>query len=304
MQKLTYVCRALRNKKVVRLLRCAIYSSYGACLGSESEKILSVTDIIIDRLVLSQKAKMNTVTLKKVSVSARARLILNTKYKKLYGHYKREDKPQYEFSQIKKYLRGNKIMDFGCGDGLFATYISRKGYDVSGTDTKDYRVDAAKNIHFLPLKDYISPPSHTQLFDTTIIKSVLHHIDARKIESTIRSIVRNTSKRVLIKEDVILELFDEQPLLRDPKNNLLEQYFRFSHTEKLQFLALMDFFGNYITQGLSFIEFPFAFRTVGGWGRIFKKTSLTISKVIPSLFSTKMLHTGPHAWFICDVRKA
>ena len=74
MQKLTHVCRALRNKKVVRLFSCSIYSSYSTILGANSDKILNVTNGIIERLALSQEARVSVSALKSASEQSQSLL--------------------------------------------------------------------------------------------------------------------------------------------------------------------------------------------------------------------------------------
>lgn len=308
MQKLTHVCRALRNKKVVRLFSCSIYSSYSTILGANSDKILNVTNGIIERLALSQEARVSVSALKSVSEQSQSLLAHSyggkTSFKQLYKRYKQTTKARHEYEQINKYLKGKTILDFGCGNALFSSYLSRRGYTVSGTDTNDHRANTARNIHFLSLNELMSSAAHTNWFDTTVVKSVLHHINPEKVEQTIAAIAKLTRKRVLIKEDVILDAHADRALLVDSTNIFLEQYFRLTHQEMFEFLALMDFFGNHVAHGLSFINLPFVFKKIREWNRMFERNGLLVAKVMPALFSRNVLHAGPHVWFVCDVKKA
>lgn len=305
MQKLTLVCQALRNRQVMRLFVCVIYSSYNFILGSEKRTGLDLIDDIIESLIASQSKKINISELRRVSENCNTRLmhshVKENNFSKTYQKYRKLNKVKYEYTQVQKYIVGRKIMDFGSGDGLFSEHLTKFGYDVWGTDVKDYRKHNKIKSRFSLIdiqSDFVLPPLR---FDTTIIKSVFHHIGKDKLELFLNQIYGVTKSRVLIKEDIIVEGRRAELPSKDVKNVLFERYSKLTLKEQFQFLALMDYFGNCVVQGLWFINLPFNFNSIGEWKKILGKHKFNVRKIVPVLFDMNMLHSGPHVWFICDV---
>jgi SAM-dependent methyltransferase len=304
MQKLTLVCKALRNKQVVRLFTRVIHASYSLHFRSSTQGTLTLVDDVIAQLVFSQEKVMSISKLKEAGKIGFLKY-QNSKndFKRSYLKYRRQNKVRYEYAQIQKYLVGKKILDFGSGDGAFAQYLAKQGFDVWGTDVKDYRGNNRNNYHFYITDLNIQSKQSLLKFDTTIVKSVFHHIEKEKLEHTLQQIYIETNVRLLIKEDIIVDKENRALLPKGPNGVLSELYLRLRTEEQFEFLALMDYFGNCVVQGLSFINLPFNFNKIGEWKKILAKHKFTIKKVLPVFFDLSMLHPGPHVWLVCEVEK-
>jgi 2-polyprenyl-3-methyl-5-hydroxy-6-metoxy-1,4-benzoquinol methylase len=53
---------------------------------------------------------------------------------------------RWEFEESLRLLagRGRKVLDIGCGRGVFLDALRRRGYDVSGIDFNRHSIDAAR----------------------------------------------------------------------------------------------------------------------------------------------------------------
>jgi SAM-dependent methyltransferase len=223
---------------------------------------------------------------------------------KLYLKYKAETKSKHEYDLISRHLVGSKIMDFGSGDGTFSNHLVRRGFEVWGVDVRDYRRGNKEMFHFILMDAHNKSLSSTTRFDTTIVKSVLHHIENKKLGYVLDKISRVTKSRILIKEDIISNKRHNNVFETHSVNNVLfQRYSQLCKGDKRQFLALMDYYGNCVVQGLSFINLPFNFKTIEDWNKTLRRHGIVLKDTILVLFDLNMLHSGPHVWLVCDVEK-
>jgi 2-polyprenyl-3-methyl-5-hydroxy-6-metoxy-1,4-benzoquinol methylase len=110
-------------------------------------------DEAFDRLAQSQSDAVDSAKL----VEATSFLLENT-FKKRdasfwfnrgYQRYKTEIKPEADFRQVTRLIRGRTVLDYGCGSGYMAARLARGGYDVFTTDVLDYRYPEAKHLPFV-----------------------------------------------------------------------------------------------------------------------------------------------------------
>jgi SAM-dependent methyltransferase len=106
---------------------------------------------------------------------------------KIYGERKVVRKGWESLSQNgrlllrKRPLAGGKLLDIGCGEGLFL-YHAKRHYDVTGIDIDRDAVDAARHIyglecvHALSLKEFSERRSDLR-FDVVTMFDVLEHLD-------------------------------------------------------------------------------------------------------------------------------
>lgn len=115
---------------------------------------------------------------------------------KLLGWDKTAQLDKQRLYLIKKFLFGKKILDVGCGYGLYVDYLSSQGFDVMGVDFVDDFITLARKTkkgkfvkgqaHNLPFENYS--------FETVLLFDILEHGDDKEILSEAKRI---SKKRIL-----------------------------------------------------------------------------------------------------------
>jgi len=96
-------------------------------------------------------------------------------------------------------VKTGKVLDAGCGDGVFSYLVSKKGYEVSGVDLSKEAIDAAKeitkkkgqNIDFRVASVY-ELPYEDNYFDAVVSTEVIEHLD--DVDKFLDEIKRVTKK--------------------------------------------------------------------------------------------------------------
>jgi ubiquinone/menaquinone biosynthesis C-methylase UbiE len=144
--------------------------------------------------------------------------------------------------EIEEFVLGQKVLDLGCGSGIFGKKISEKlKKEVMGIDVIDKRVYP---ITF-QIYDGKSIPFSNDYFDVVIIAFVLHHT---KYPISILKEAKRVGKRIIIFEDL--------------SEGILGKVYCFLH---------------WITWNLFFGKSPkFNFYTAKEWKEIFKNLGLNL----------------------------
>lgn len=118
-------------------------------------------------------------------------------HSKFLGWGEEQGLDQERAQLIEKFVVGNKVLDIGCGYGVYVDYLSSLGYQAHGVDfVPEFIKRAKKNkkgefvlgqVEKLPFKD--------KEFDTTLLFDILEHGDDIKILNEAK---RVTSKRILL----------------------------------------------------------------------------------------------------------
>ncbi len=79
-------------------------------------------------------------------------------------------------------LRGAKILDIGCGGGLFLSLLKQKGAQVTGIELSDSRAQYAKIKHGLeidkhPIESNFWQKRYSQHFDVVTLWDVIEHVN-------------------------------------------------------------------------------------------------------------------------------
>jgi len=79
-------------------------------------------------------------------------------------------------------LRGAKILDIGCGGGLFLSLLKQKGAQVTGIELSDSRAQYAKIKHGLeidkhPIESNFWQKRYSQHFDAVTLWDVIEHVN-------------------------------------------------------------------------------------------------------------------------------
>lgn len=78
--------------------------------------------------------------------------------------------------------KGGRLLDLGCGEGLFLSYAQQAGYEVAGTDIDHHSVDAAKKLYALSNVSAASVAETVDLyqaerFDVICVFEVIEHLE-------------------------------------------------------------------------------------------------------------------------------
>jgi hypothetical protein len=172
---------------------------------------------------------------------------------------------------------------------------------VHCTDVLDCRDQIAAHIPFIKMEKPDSVPFETTTFDSTIVKTVFHHIDNSDL-LPILSKLRKISKRLIIKEDiygVAEEDFLEGDILE--KDILLREYIQLGKISQLHALIIVDFFGNVLAHGIENMELPYNFKTISEWKSLMNAAGFKIKQIKWYGFDHKTkLHQNLQAWIICE----
>lgn len=156
----------------------------------------------------------------------------------------------------KKINRRIKLLDYGCGNMAFTTFLIQQRLIREAICVDNYNLDNKKliNKHCKYINLFQSKSFLKKKFDVTIIIDVLHHISVDKIDNILKKLC-NISRYVIIKDHY--------------------EYGYFSR----QILRLADWFGNYGTT----INIPKTYFTKQKWEETLKKLKLKQIKIIENV---------------------
>lgn len=104
------------------------------------------------------------------------------------------DKERLEL--IKKFIKGKKILDVGCGFGLYVDYLSKQGFDATGLDFVEEFIKKATLRRGTFIKGRADKlPFRNNEFDTILLFDILEHGDDIKI---LEEAKRVSKERILI----------------------------------------------------------------------------------------------------------
>jgi SAM-dependent methyltransferase len=290
------------NPTVYAFSRKVLSGSYAECVSGKEKEMQQLMD---EAFTCLAEAKDD----EQLFIAALSHLVKNVFRKaepefwfnKLYNSYKREFKPQRRYTNLRPWVKGRKILDFGCGDGLTSYVLERNGHQVYLTDVLDYRAPAARHLPFIRMEDPQALPYLDQKFDTGIILAVLHHMQEEDIVAVLLGMHKLCS-RLIIEEDCYLVTKAavpsfEQVLLKD---HFLREFSELQDHDQLRYLMFVDFFANAITQGILEMDLPFNFRTVEEWQRLFEQQGFRLVETLLLGFQEGFFNRSCHTWFVLD----
>ncbi|MEE6138789.1 class I SAM-dependent methyltransferase [Mycobacterium sp. 050128] len=214
-----------------------------------------------------------------------------------YARYKSLRKPIQDFNNLADAIKGNTVLDFGCGRGHLAALLARAGFDCSTTDVMDYR---GKDAGVLPFRQMASPvdvPYPDDSFDSAIVKTVLHHVDEPDLIPLLINL-RRVARRLIIEEDTYAVRPARLGALR--KQAELAAFNKLNDRDQFRALMLIDFFGNAVAQGLVDMNFGFQFKRVNEWHSIFSSLGLRTVETEIVGFRPGNIHKCCQVRFVVD----
>jgi SAM-dependent methyltransferase len=293
---------ALSDKDVVTFVKNNLKKSYISFFKNHETEVAKMIDQTFTLLLESQKYVGNKKELRQI-----VRLIDKEIFKKnrpyfwfnrMYNEYKKYIRPRKDFERIKQYIEGKTVLDFGSGTGYLALELKEDGYDVLTTDILDYRVKETNEIPFIKMTHPVKIPYPDDAADTAIVKTVLHHIDKKNIESVIQELSR-VAKKLIIEEDIydlpknfpgLQYLYQVQPTLKE--------FLKMSPNKQYLALCLVDFFSNAVAFGKLDINLSFQFKTITDWQNLLEDQHFQIQKVILTGFDKDKVTRNCQVWMV------
>lgn len=298
------VCRILQDLDVVSFVRDTLISGYTPYFSAETELVQALVDQALGWLVASQRAGTDENGL----IEATTEVIRDIYHKdeptfwfnQAYHQYKTKIKPQTDFEQICSLIRGQRILDYGCGSGYLSVCLDQAGFQVYTNDVLDYRYAEARYLPFVQMQSPTEIGYPDDSMDTTIVQAVLHHIDTAHLGPILQRLAKVT-QRLLIKEDSY-GLPSDLPGLEEKINEqpLLARFLNLSQPVQFQELVLIDYFANAVAQGIPEMHMPFEFRTPEQWSQVLAANDLTVERTIVAGFEPGRMHQSCHIWLVCE----
>ena len=134
---------------------------------------------------------------------------------------------------LKKFVVGKKVLDVGCGSGLYVDYLTKQGLNVVGLDFVEELISFAKKARagVFVLGEAQNLPFADKQFDTVLLFDVLEHEDDKKIlmeakrvaKRRILVIVPRIVDQELAQSGVVFRHYIDKSHLREyEQNNMIE----------------------------------------------------------------------------------
>ncbi len=293
---------ALRDVLAVTFVRDTLLESYSCFFPLNKNEVREKVKEAFELLIEAGKKK-DSLLLQKATQTIHKHIFFNGDknywFSLLYRNYKITTRSRVDFRAISPYIKG-KVLDFGSNGGYYALVLANNGYTVTTTDVLDCRDQSAKHIPFIKMEKPNVVPFEKDSFDTTIVKTVFHHIDNRYLIDVLKSL-HSISKRIIIKEDIFgvtEEDFVQSDILE--KDVFLKRYISLGTKSQYDALVLVDFFGNIIAHGIDNMDLPFNFKRLDEWKALLNSVGYKIIKIKWYGFEKTKLHQSLQAWIICD----
>jgi SAM-dependent methyltransferase len=184
------------------------------------------------------------------------------------------DRAQLIYEQIKPYIIGQKILDYGCGDGKVGLLLAQDGKTVVLKDV--YEHPNIRNIQLQGLEFFLITqdkplPDPAEFYDTTLLLTVLHH-SSHPLQTL------EEAQRVTRKDGHIILIESVYGITDETKFGQL------THEEQRLTNIFFDHFYNrvlhYSANPATKVNVPFNFNTPDGWKHEFEVRGMTQVKVI------------------------
>ncbi|MCX6730595.1 MAG: hypothetical protein NTZ55_02000 [Candidatus Roizmanbacteria bacterium] len=300
--KLIYKC--LQNEKVTAFVKRQYIASYSRYFSGHENECRDMLESAFDVLQKSQENGLNKTKWNKAvyTISKDIFQIRNDSFwfNKMHYAYKTLIRPKKDYEAVSALLKGNIVHDFGCDGGFFSLELLRDGFNVVLSDVVDHRISEVKNLPFYYMKSPVDVGYLKDKIDTTIVKTVLHHIDKRYLATVLKKL-KKTGSRIIVEEDI----YGVPSFIRDASDKLISQknfkeFASLSLEEQYQYCVLTDYFSNAVIYGRPDITFPFNFMSVDDWKSVFEAAGFTVQKCIINGFNNWKLTQNCQAWFVLD----
>jgi SAM-dependent methyltransferase len=217
---------------------------------------------------------------------------------KKYQEYKINKRPLQDYKEIYSHIMGRKVLDFGAGNSYFSKELKKNGYDVTACDVLDYHGKDSSGVPFFIMSSPTDLSFLETKYDTIFLKTVLHHISEENVIVLLNKL-RSKTNRLIVEEDVY-GISKSNNYCINNEDSGSRAYCELTEEEQVQYLTLMDFFGNIVVYRISEMNMPYNFKTIDQWQNILRSCSWSLRQSIVLGFDKSRIHRPFQAWFICD----
>ncbi|BAX93424.1 class I SAM-dependent methyltransferase [Mycobacterium shigaense] len=214
-----------------------------------------------------------------------------------YSAYKSQRKPVQDFNNLADAISGSTVLDFGSGRGHLAALIARAGFDCYTTDVMDYRGPEAGHLPFRQMASPVDVPYADDMFDSAIVKTVLHHVDEPDLIPLLLNL-RRVARRLIIEEDT----YGVPAAKSDAGAGQIElrEFNKLDEDDQFRALVLIDFFGNAVAQGLVDMNFGCQFKRVSEWHSLFDSLGFRVVDTDVVGFRPGNIHKACQVRFVVE----
>ncbi len=228
--------------------------------------------------------------------------IEKSQFKLKYKYYKSVIKPQNEIKILSPLIAGETILDFGSGEGYIMDYLTEIGLDATGQEVCKY--EGNEKITYKKIGDdvYRCGNLRNHTFDTTLIKSTMHHIQVDKQLDVLTNLSSKTKDRLILWEEVYGNGNDTQSTIHKSFDRPTEfQIFTsLDYKSQKDFLVMMDFVGNVLIGEFVTMDMPFSFLQKNKWVEYMASIGFDITHEVALPFPQYMVHRSNHLIMIFD----
>lgn len=296
--------KCLQNENVTAFVKKQYTMSYSRYFSGHENECKNMIETAFDTLKKSQQNGLSTEKWNKAvyTISQDVFKIHNDSFwfNKMHYAYKTLIRPKKDYEAVLPLIRGKAVHDFGCDGGFFSLELLRHKFRVVLSDVVDHRIPEVKNLPFHFMKTPTDVANFHDKIDTTIVKTVLHHIDKKYLLHVLQEL-KKTKTRIIVEEDICgVPNFIGYTSDKIISQKNFKEYATLSPAEQYQYCVLTDYFSNAVIYGRPDITFPFNFKTVDEWKVVFKAAGFTLKDCIINGFNDWKLTQNCQAWFILD----
>ena len=178
------------------------------------------------------------------------------------------DRAKVMFNQVKEYVRGHQVLDLGCGDGKVGEKISKQGRQVILADVYKNGNISNLDLPFVKISKRGILPFDSNIFDTVLLLTVLHHSDNPKfvIDEAVR--VAKKGGKIIVIESVY-GVFGKERGLNNEQQRMFNIFFDHFYNRVIHYSSHKE----------NKVNVPFNFQTPKKWKEFFENNGLKQEKV-------------------------
>jgi 2-polyprenyl-3-methyl-5-hydroxy-6-metoxy-1,4-benzoquinol methylase len=215
---------------------------------------------------------------------------------------------EYRINFISPYIKGNSVLDIGCGSGIVLKHLQMKRHDLELHGIDPYIQTTSKgDINFSKIN--LLNPNTLSPFkgDTVLLFHVLHHIgdNDKTLLDFLERVRDSCEERLLIIEDTFIEECSRNRIFNKEfgftENSSFHKFIEMDRKTQKAVLAIIDVVVNVGMFGLNHMPFPFHYKSIFEWEKLFNLNGWKTTFILPiKTFAPEVFFHGPYMFFVLD----